>query len=88
MIPVTTQLIPGPPRELRISSTCTDKMLKIHWKEPSLNPQAVDKYLVQMQKSCKKALHDLDIIATKLIIVTNNLLRYVIWKLTPSIALE
>ena len=46
---LTTQLIPGPPQELRISCKRTDTTIKIRWKVPTTNPQAVDKYEVQFQ---------------------------------------
>ena len=47
---VTTQLIPGPPQELRASSMRLDKLIKIRWQEPEENPQAVSKYEVQIQR--------------------------------------
>ena len=46
---LTTQLIPGPPQELRISCKRTDTTIKIRWKPPTTNPQAVDKYEAQLQ---------------------------------------
>ena len=52
---ITTQLIPGPPRELRTSSKRLSKYIKIRWKEPKQNPQAVFQYHVQMQLAKSKA---------------------------------
>ena len=46
---LTKQMIPGPPQELRVSSKRTDTSIKIRWKPPTINPQAVDKYEVQLQ---------------------------------------
>lgn len=51
---VTTQLIPGPPQNLRISSKRTDKTIKVRWEEPAVNPQSANKYKVQMRKAKKK----------------------------------
>ena len=52
---ITTQLIPGPPQELRTSSKRLSKYIKIRWKEPKQNPQAVFQYHVQMQLAKSKA---------------------------------
>lgn len=46
---ITTQLIPGPAQNLRISSKRTDKSIKLRWEEPAINPQAAHKYKVQMR---------------------------------------
>ena len=51
---LTTQLIPGPPRELCASSKRLSKYIKLRWKEPRQNPQAVFKYQVQMQLAKSK----------------------------------
>ena len=51
---VTFPLIPGPPQELRVSSKRTSNLLKIRWKEPTVNPQAVSRYQVEMQHASKK----------------------------------
>ena len=51
---ITTQLIPGPPRELRTSSKRLSKYIKIRWKEPKQNPHAVFQYHVQMQLAKSK----------------------------------
>lgn len=47
----TTQPIPGPPLNLRISSNCTTTSIKIRWEEPALNPKAVHKYKIQMRRA-------------------------------------
>ena len=47
---VTTQLIPGLPQGLRISSNRRDKSIKIRWKDPAENPQAVHEYTVQYRR--------------------------------------
>ena len=41
---ITEQFIPGPPQELRVSSKRSDKSIKIRWKEPAANAQAVIQY--------------------------------------------
>ena len=51
---ITTQLIPGPPQELRASSKRLSKYIKLRWREPRQNPQAVFKYQVQMQLAKSK----------------------------------
>ena len=51
---LTHQLIPGIPQDLRISSKRTGNMLKIRWKAPSENPQAVECYHVQIRKAKSK----------------------------------
>ena len=51
---VTTQLIPGPPHDLRVSSKRRSSYLKIRWKEPIDNPHAVSKYQIEMRRVCKK----------------------------------
>ena len=44
---ITTQLIPGPPQNLRISSKRTSTTIKVRWDEPSANPQAAYKYRIE-----------------------------------------
>ena len=39
-----TKCIPGPPQALCVSSKRSDKSIKIRWKEPAVNPQAVIQY--------------------------------------------
>lgn len=51
---VTTQLIPGPPQNLRISSKRTDTTIKVRWEEPAKNPQSANKYKVQVRQAKKK----------------------------------
>ena len=51
---ITTQPIPGRPRDLRASSKRLSKYIKLRWKEPRQNPQAVFKYQVQMQLAKSK----------------------------------
>ena len=60
----TTQLVPGPPQAVRISSKRNDKTIKIRWKPPTLHPQAVEKYLVQMQKYSTKSPQDWNDLST------------------------
>lgn len=48
---VTTQLIPGPPQNLRISTKRTDTSIKLRWEKPDKNPQAVSQYRVQKHPS-------------------------------------
>ena len=45
----TTQLIPGPPQDLRVSSKRTDTAIKLRWKQPTENPHAAYKYKVQIR---------------------------------------
>lgn len=47
---ITKLLIPGAPQELRVSSKRTDSSIKICWKEPISNPEAVEKYEVEVQR--------------------------------------
>lgn len=47
---ITTQLIPGPPQGLRISSKRKDTTVKLRWEEPSKHPHAAYKYHVQMRR--------------------------------------
>ena len=61
---VTTQLIPGAPQDLRISSKRTDKSLKIRWKAPDINPQAVAKYEVQIQPATRKSMEQWNTVVT------------------------
>ena len=46
---ITTQLIPGPPQNLRISSKRTSTTIKVRWDEPSTNPQAACKYRIEQR---------------------------------------
>ena len=56
---ITTQLIPGPPQELRASSKRLSKYIKLRCgKEPRQNSQAVFKYQVQMQQAKEKKTPD------------------------------
>ena len=41
--------IPGIPEELRVSTKRTSSMIKIRWVPPSINPQTVDRYELQMR---------------------------------------
>lgn len=53
---VTTQLIPGPPKDLRVSSKRTDKSIKIRWGPPTENPHAVYRYEVDIQQVQKSVI--------------------------------
>ena len=46
----TNDLIPGAPLELRVSSRRTASSLKVRWKMPFNNPEAVDKFEVQVRQ--------------------------------------
>ncbi len=46
---LTTQLTPGQPQDLRVSSKRTDKTIKIRWRPPAANPHVVCKYEAQIQ---------------------------------------
>ena len=51
----THQLLPGVPQALCISSKCTDNSLKIRWKAPNENAQAVLCYHAQVRRAKSKA---------------------------------
>ena len=61
---VTTQLIPGAPQELRISSKRTDKSIKIRWNVPDINPQVVAKYEVQFQPATRISMEQWNTVMT------------------------
>lgn len=50
---ITTQFIPGPPHNLRISTKRTSTTIKLRWEKPTRNPQAALKYNVQMRRKKK-----------------------------------
>ncbi len=50
---ITSQLIPGPPQNLRISSKRRDMSIKLRWDEPDKHPQAANRYKVQKRQSKK-----------------------------------
>jgi hypothetical protein len=52
---IITQLIPGPPQNVRISSKRRDTTLKVRWQEPFKNPQSVYQYKVQTRMANKKS---------------------------------
>ena len=52
----TTQLVPGPPDQVCISKLRKSKRLKLRWKPPTQNSEAVHKYIAQIRRFKSKTL--------------------------------
>lgn len=67
----TTPLVPGPPLDMQVSSKQTRPALEINWKQPSVNPQAVSGYNLQMRRCSSKVWTDTFRIESHSLEVTN-----------------